>query len=92
MVQVEDPPGFVVRTEAQKAAWDNGYRLERGLEGGWLHYASTTAPGTVWIAGANAHALLSQVRVIDTKRLVRKIGALDRSHFDDIRNAVRGML
>jgi hypothetical protein len=40
----------------------------------------------------NAHALLSQVRVIDTKRLVRKIGALDQSHFDDIRNAVRGML
>ena len=40
----------------------------------------------------NAHALLSQVRVIDTKRLVRKIGRLDQSHFDDIRNAVRGML
>ena len=39
-----------------------------------------------------AHALLSQVRVIDTKRLVRKIGRLDQSHFDDIRNAVRGML
>ena len=29
----ESPPGFVVRTEAQKAAWDNGYRLERGVEG-----------------------------------------------------------
>ena len=40
----------------------------------------------------NAHALLSQVRVIDTKRLVRKIGRLDQSHFDDIRSAVRGML
>ena len=26
-------PGFVVRTEAQKAAWDNGYRIERGIEG-----------------------------------------------------------
>ena len=37
---VENPPGFVVRTEAQKAAWDNGYRLERGIEGGWLRYAS----------------------------------------------------
>ena len=23
----EDPPGFVVRSEAQKAAWDNGFRL-----------------------------------------------------------------
>jgi HNH endonuclease len=55
MIAPEDPPGFVVRTEAQKAAWDNGYRLERGMEGGWLHYASTTAPGGVWIAGASPH-------------------------------------
>jgi hypothetical protein len=50
---LENPPGFVVRTEAQKAASDNGYRLERGSEGGWLHYGSTTAPGAVWIAGAS---------------------------------------
>jgi hypothetical protein len=49
----EDPPGFVVRTEAQKAAWDNGFRIERGVEsGGWLRYASTTAHGEIWIAGA----------------------------------------
>jgi HNH endonuclease len=41
-----------VRTEAQKAAWDNGFRLERGIEsGGWLRYASTTAHGEIWIAG-----------------------------------------
>ncbi len=50
---VENPPSFIVRTEAQKAAWDNGYRLERGVEGGWLHYASTTAPGSIWIAGVS---------------------------------------
>jgi hypothetical protein len=47
----ENPPGFVVRTEAQKAAWENGYRLERGIDEGWLHYGSTTAPGSAWIAG-----------------------------------------
>ena len=51
----KDPPGFVVRTEAQKAAWDNGYRLERGIADGWLHYASTTAPGSIWIAGCSGH-------------------------------------
>ena len=51
MIAPEDPPGFVVRTEAQKAAWDNGYRLERGNESGWLHYTSTTAPGSIWITG-----------------------------------------
>jgi hypothetical protein len=52
MMAPKDPPGFVVRTEAQKAAWDNGFRLERGVErGGWLRYGSTTAPGEIWIAG-----------------------------------------
>jgi len=52
MIAPEDPPGFVVRTEAQKAAWDNGFLLERGLEsGGWVRYASTTARGEIWIAG-----------------------------------------
>jgi hypothetical protein len=56
MIAPEDPPGFVVRTEAQKAAWDNGFRLERGVEpGGWLHYASTTARGEIWIAGIGPH-------------------------------------
>ncbi len=51
----EDPPGFVVRTEAQKAAWDNGYRNERGAESGWMCYSSTTAPGSIWIGGASDH-------------------------------------
>src|ERR1700730_13142454 len=59
---VENPPSFIVRTEAQKAAWDNGYRLERGVEGGWLQYNSTTAPAPIWIAsvsGAGAWLLSS---------------------------------
>jgi hypothetical protein len=30
MIAPENPPGFVVRTEAQKAAWDNGYRIVVG--------------------------------------------------------------
>lgn len=48
----EDPPGFVVRTEAQKATFERGFRLEQGRDGPWLGYASTTVPGTVWVAGA----------------------------------------
>jgi hypothetical protein len=70
----ESPPGFVVRTEAQKAAWDNGYRLDRGLDGAWLHYASTTAPGAVWIAAMSAQGpwLLS----IDHSGVAAEIGAL----------------
>ena len=47
----EDPPGFIVRTEAQKAAFERGFRLERGIDGPWLRYASTTAPVEIWIAG-----------------------------------------
>jgi predicted nuclease of predicted toxin-antitoxin system len=54
VIAPEDPPGFEVRTEAQKAASDNGFRIERGVEsGGWLHYGSTTAHGEIWIAGAS---------------------------------------
>jgi hypothetical protein len=74
MLAPENPPGFVVRTEAQKAAWDNGYRLEQGLDEGWLRYASTTAPGTVWIAGASPHGpwFLS----IEHSGVAAEIGAL----------------
>lgn len=47
---IENPPGFIVRTEAEKAASDNGFRLKRGLRDGWVGYASTTAQGEVWVA------------------------------------------
>lgn len=52
---IENPPGFVVSTEAQQAAADHGFRLERGLRDGWLGYGSTTAHGEVWIAAASKH-------------------------------------
>jgi hypothetical protein len=51
----ENPPGMVVRNEALQAAEYNGYRLDRGTANGWLHYASTTARGDVWIAGVSKH-------------------------------------
>jgi hypothetical protein len=51
--QPEDPPSFVVRTESQKAASSNGFRLERGIDNGWLRFASTTSQVGVWIAGAS---------------------------------------
>ena len=54
MTAPEDPPEFVVRTEAQKAAWDNGYRIEREAgPGGWLRYGSTTAHGDIWVGGVS---------------------------------------
>jgi hypothetical protein len=78
MIGPEDPPGFVVRTEAQNAAWDNGFRLERGVEpGGWLHYASTTAHGEIWIAGVPPRGpwLLS----IDHSGVAAELAATPRS-------------
>lgn len=39
-----------------------------------------------------ARALLSQMRVIDAKRLVRKIGYLDKTIFAEIRKTARAML
>jgi hypothetical protein len=53
MITLEIPPGFVVRTEAQKAAFDNGYRLDRGSTSGWMRYGSTTARGDIWLAGSS---------------------------------------
>lgn len=47
---IESPASFVVRTELQKAAFDNGFRLDLGLDSGWLHYRSTTAQGDIWLA------------------------------------------
>jgi HNH endonuclease len=73
----ENPPGFVVRTEAQKAAWDNGYRLERGDESGWLRYGSTTAPGSIWIAGGTSHG--SWLLSIEHSGVAAEIGTLPAS-------------
>ena len=39
-----------------------------------------------------ASALLSQIKVIDTKRLVRKIGNLDKEIFESIRKTVKDIL
>jgi hypothetical protein len=55
MMTLENPPGFVVSTELTKAAWENGFRLERGIEGGWLRFASTTAPGAIALAAVSMH-------------------------------------
>ena len=77
MIVLENPPGSVVRIEAQKAATDNGFRLERGIENGWLQYGSTTAPGSLWIASASSQGpwLLS----IDHSGVVAEIGTLQPS-------------
>ena len=49
MFQIENPAGFVVREEAHKAAYENGFRIGLGVRNGWLGYRSTTARGDTWI-------------------------------------------
>jgi len=50
---IENPPSFVVRTELNKAAFDNGFRIDLGLDSGWLHFRSTTAQGDIWLGAGS---------------------------------------
>ena len=44
------------------------------------------------VDGREARANLSQIRVVDTRRLVEKIGFIEKETFAGIRKAVRGLL
>ena len=44
------------------------------------------------VDGKQASALLSQIRIIDTKRLVNKVGFIDKEIFNNIRKAAKDML
>ncbi len=51
---IQNPPGQIIEIEAQKAASNNGFRLEHGIEAGWLHYGSTTAEVKIWLAASSS--------------------------------------
>lgn len=44
------------------------------------------------VDGKQASALLSQIRVIDTKRLINRIAIIDQKLFEDIRKATKDLL
>jgi hypothetical protein len=50
---IENPPSFIVRTELQKATFENGFRIDQGTDSGWLHFRSAIAPGDIWLAAAS---------------------------------------
>lgn len=52
---VQSPPSFMIRTEAEKAASDNGFRISTGTNAGWIGFRSTTAQGQLWITGGSDH-------------------------------------
>ena len=45
------PPGFVLKNDLLKAADDLGFRIDEGLHGAWHKRASTTARGSIFLAG-----------------------------------------
>jgi hypothetical protein len=47
----QSPPGIVVQTLIQKATSGWGFGAELSVRGPWMGFASTTAPGEIWIAG-----------------------------------------
>ncbi len=49
-------------------------------------------PSVGIVGGKEAYALLSQLRVVDTKQLNSKIGYLEKGKFEIIRKAVKTML
>lgn len=49
---IESPQTFIVSTECQKAAEQNGFRRPLGEAGGWAAFGSTTAHGTIRIAAS----------------------------------------
>jgi hypothetical protein len=57
LLQPESFPSFITTEEAHKAAYENGFRVELGKQGGWVGYRSTTARGEVWIARDQAQGL-----------------------------------
>ena len=51
---LESPQSFIVSTECQKAAEQNGFRRSLGENNGWAAFQSTTAEGTIWLAASGA--------------------------------------
>jgi hypothetical protein len=52
---IEIPQTFVVSTECQKAAEQNGFRRSLGEADGWAAFGSTTAHGTIHLAASGPH-------------------------------------
>ena len=44
------------------------------------------------VGGKEAQAIVSQMRVVDTKRFVSRIDILNKKTFEEIRKAVKAML
>ena len=68
---VEAPQSFVTRQECDKAAFQNGFRLQKDEIDGWRPYGSTTAEGLIWLASEGADSWLL---AIDHAGVLAEIG------------------
>lgn len=70
---LETPQSFVVATECQKVAEQNGYRRALGTTDGWAQFGSTTAQGSIHLAAAGAQGpwflALDHAGVVEELRL-----------------------
>ena len=53
-INLEEPPSFVLKNDLLKAADDLGFRIDEGLHGAWHKRASTTAQGSIFLAGESS--------------------------------------
>jgi mRNA interferase MazF len=44
------------------------------------------------VDGRQSYAIISQIRLVDTRRFVNKVGMLDKCMFDNVKSAVKAML
>jgi mRNA interferase MazF len=44
------------------------------------------------IAGRDSFAIMSQIRLIDTKRLINKVGVLEQEKFEEVRKTAKDLL
>jgi len=49
---LQNPPSFIIETEATKAAFQNDYQQAQGWTAGWGRFTSPSAPGTIYLAAA----------------------------------------
>lgn len=49
----QNPPGSLIETEANQAAYRMGWRIPGAPQGAWLPYTSHTIPGTLYLAAVH---------------------------------------
>ena len=82
--EVGERPVLILKGFSQRVCW--AVPLTTSTKKNPYHISLGT------VGGKEAFAIISQIRLIDTKRLVNKIGFIDKKSFDDTRKAVKDLI